>query len=104
MKEEKNKIIIIINQKIKKFNYKLNFTDVLTTRPERVEVEGLVRLNRTFLKIIGGEVVDQREGFNLGFTDRLVEGEGQMVSVSDLHGMRRDIETESSRPSKSRVK
>ena len=67
-------------------------------------MEGLVRLNRTFLKIIEGEVVDRREGFNLGFTDRVVVGEGPTVSVSDLHGMRRDIETESSRPSKSRVK
>ena len=87
-----------------KFNYKLSFTGVWTTRPERVKVEGLVRLSRTFLKIIGGEVVDQKEGFNLGFTDRLVVGEGPTVSVSDLHGTRRNIETESSRPSKSRVK
>ena len=63
-------------------------------------MEGLV----TFFKIIGGEVSDRRGGFNLGFTDRVVVGECPTVSVSDLHGMRRDIETESSHPSKSRVK
>ena len=50
--KEKKYIIIIVIKKYKCFliNYKLSLTCVLTTRPEGVEVEGLVRLNLNFLK------------------------------------------------------